>query len=61
MCPDAVGACCYGVQCENGLTEQECSASGGEWQGSDTLCESGICLDAGGSGSGSQAGTFGGF
>ena len=56
VCPDGVGACCYGAQCQNGLTERECSASGGEWQGDNTVCESGICLDAGGSGSGTQAG-----
>ena len=55
MCPDAVGACCYGVQCQNGLTEEECSDSGGEWQGDNTVCESGVCL-TGGSDSGTQAG-----
>jgi hypothetical protein len=37
-----VGGCCIGADCINGLTEAECSAAGGEYQGDGAVCEGGF-------------------
>ena len=33
------GICCFGVECDSGLYQYECATSGGEWLGSDAVCE----------------------
>ncbi len=49
-CPDPVGACCatgpIGI-CEEQVTEFDCSASGGVWQGAATECLPGGCITQG--------------
>src|SRR5262245_6695845 len=43
-CPTPTGACCMaGGSCVPGLSEAECSASGGVYQGACTICEGVIC------------------
>ena len=38
-CPEPTGACCGGSTCLDDVTEEYCVNAGGEFQGSDTLCE----------------------
>ena len=33
------GICCFGVECNTDLYQYECSTIGGEWLGSDAICE----------------------
>ena len=42
--PETVGACCMNLgQCLGGLSEIECSDSGGSWQGGDSECDLVTC------------------
>ena len=42
--PAPVGACCYpSGYCEDGLTQSECEAGGGTYQGDDSVCEDVTC------------------
>jgi spore coat protein A len=41
--PDATGACCFNDGSCDTLTEAECMAQGGTYQGDDTTCMEGLC------------------
>lgn len=44
--PPATGACCIPlVGCADGLTEAQCDAANGEWQGEGTICAPDTCPD----------------
>ncbi|MGP1346921.1 MAG: hypothetical protein ACTS3F_09695 [Phycisphaerales bacterium] len=45
-----VGACCFGAECVDGLTQIDCDSQGGAFQGFETTCTPDLCVPTGGCG-----------